>query len=52
MNELHNAARETPPPPPSPPPPVSIEQLLAMQNELIQVLSENLVQCEVCPPHR
>jgi hypothetical protein len=39
-NDLHNAARGTPPPPP---PPVSLEQLLAMQNELMRVLTENLV---------
>jgi hypothetical protein len=48
-NELHNAARRTPPPPP---PPVSLEQLLAMQNELMRVLTENLVQHEVRPPYR
>jgi hypothetical protein len=29
MNELRNAARETPLPPPPPPPTVSLEQLLA-----------------------
>jgi hypothetical protein len=52
MNELRNAARGTPPPPPPPPLPVSIEQLLATQNELMRVLTENLVQCEACPPHR
>jgi hypothetical protein len=52
-NELHNAVRGTPPPPPPPPlPPMSIEQLLTTQNELIMELMENLVQCEVCPPHR
>jgi hypothetical protein len=43
MNELRNAAHGTPPPPPPPPPLVSIEQLLAMQNELMRVLMENLV---------
>jgi hypothetical protein len=43
MNELHNAACGTPPPQPPPPPPVSLEQLLAMQNELMRVLTENLV---------
>jgi hypothetical protein len=44
MNELHNAAHEIPPPPPPPPPPpVSLEQLLATQNELMRVLTENLV---------
>jgi hypothetical protein len=43
MNELRNAARGTPPPPPPPPPPVSLEQLLAMQNKLMRVLTENLV---------
>jgi hypothetical protein len=31
---------------------VSIEQLLAAQNELMRVLTENLMQREVCPPHR
>jgi hypothetical protein len=52
MNELRNAARGTPPPPLPPPPPVSLEQLLATQNELMRVLTENLVQHEVHPPHR
>jgi hypothetical protein len=52
MNELHNAARGTTPPPPPPPPPISLEQLLATQNELMRVLMENLVQHEVRPPHR
>jgi hypothetical protein len=47
-NELRNAARGTPPPPL---PPVSLEQLLATQNELMRVLTENLVQHEVRPPH-
>jgi hypothetical protein len=51
-NKLLNAACRTPPPPPPPPPPVSIEQLLSMQNELMRVLTENLMQREVCPPHR
>jgi hypothetical protein len=41
VNELHNAARGSPPPPP--PLLMSIEQLLATQNELMQVLIENLV---------
>jgi hypothetical protein len=50
-NELHNAARETTPPSPPPPPPVSIKQLLATQNKLIRVLTENLVKREVRPPH-
>jgi hypothetical protein len=50
-NELHNAARGTPSPPPPPISPVSIEQLLATQNELLWVLTENLMQREVCPPH-
>jgi hypothetical protein len=50
VNELCNAARGTPPPSP-PPPPVSLEQLLAMQNELMRVLTENLVQHEAHPPH-
>jgi hypothetical protein len=49
-NELRNAARGTPPPPPPPPPLVSLEQL--PQNELMRVLTENLVQREVRPPHR
>jgi hypothetical protein len=40
-NELRNASRGTPPPPPPPPPPVSLEQLLAMQNELMRVLTKN-----------
>jgi hypothetical protein len=48
MNELHNAARGTPPPPP---PPVSLEQLLATQNELMGVLTENLMQREARSPH-
>jgi hypothetical protein len=52
MNELHNAARRTPPPLPPPPSPVNLEQLLVTQNELIRVLTENLVQCEARPPHR
>jgi hypothetical protein len=52
MNELCNTAHGTPPPPPPPPPPVSIEQLLATQNELMQVLMENFVLCEMRPPHR
>jgi hypothetical protein len=47
-NELRNAARRTPPPPLSP---VSLEQLLATQNELMRVLTESLVQHEVRPPH-
>jgi hypothetical protein len=38
-------------PPPPPPLSVSIERLLATQNELMRVLMENLVQCEVHPPH-
>jgi hypothetical protein len=46
------AAPRSPSPPPPPPPPVSIEQLLATQNELMQVLTENLVQCVVRQPHR
>jgi hypothetical protein len=48
-NELRNAARGTPPPPSSP---ISLEQLLATQNELMRLLTENLVQCEVRSPHR
>jgi hypothetical protein len=32
--------------------PVSLEQLLAMQNELMRVLMENVVQREVHPLHR
>jgi hypothetical protein len=40
-----------PPPPPPPPPSVSIEQLLATQNDLMRMLMENLVQHEVLPPH-
>jgi hypothetical protein len=45
MNELRNAARGTPPPP------VSLELLLATQNELMRVLTKNLVQREVSSPH-
>jgi hypothetical protein len=45
----HGAAPEPPPPPP--PPPVSIEQLLATQNELKQVLTENLMHRGRCQPH-
>jgi hypothetical protein len=41
--ELCNAAHGTPPPPPPPPLPVSLEQLLATENELMRVLTENLV---------
>jgi hypothetical protein len=48
-NELRNAARGTPPPPP--PPLMSLEQLLATQNELMRVLTENLMQHEARPPH-
>jgi hypothetical protein len=51
-NELCNAAHGTPPPPPPPPPLVSLKELLAMQNELMRVLMENLVQHEARPPHR
>jgi hypothetical protein len=50
MNELLNAAHGTPPPPPPPPPLVSLEQLMATQNELMRVLMENLMQHEACPP--
>jgi hypothetical protein len=46
-NELRNATRGTPPPPLPPLPPVSLEQLLATQNELMRLLTENLVQREV-----
>jgi hypothetical protein len=49
MNELLNAAHGTPPPPPPPPPLVSLEQLMATQNELMRVLMENLMQ-RACPP--
>jgi hypothetical protein len=42
-NELPNATRGTPPPPPPPPPLMSIEKLLAMQKQLMRVLTENLV---------
>jgi hypothetical protein len=51
-DELRNAAHGTPSPAPPPLSPVSIKQLLATQNELMRVLTENLVQCEVHPPHR
>jgi hypothetical protein len=47
-NELRNAAHRTPPPPP---PPVSLKQLLATQNELMRVPTENLMQREVRLPH-
>jgi hypothetical protein len=50
-NELRDAACGTPPPPPPPLQPVSIEHVLAMQNELMRVLMENLVQREVRLPH-
>jgi hypothetical protein len=43
----HGAAPASPPPPP----PVSIEQMLATQNDLMQVLMENLVNGGVCQPH-
>jgi hypothetical protein len=42
---------ELPPPPPPLPSPVSLEQLLAMQNELMQVLMENLIHRGGCQPH-
>jgi hypothetical protein len=46
------SAPELPPPPPPPHPPlVSLEQLLAMQNELMWVLTENLVHCGGHQPH-
>jgi hypothetical protein len=48
-NELRNTARGTPLPPPPPLPPVSLDQLLSTQNEFKRVLTENLVQCELCP---
>jgi hypothetical protein len=51
MNELHSVAHGTPSLPPPPPPPMSIEQLLATQNELKRVLTENLMQREVRMPH-
>jgi hypothetical protein len=44
-------APEAPPLPPSPLPPVSIEQLLATQNELMRVLMENLMHRGVRQPH-
>jgi hypothetical protein len=43
MNELRNATHGTTLPPPPPPSPVSLEQLLATQNELMRVLTENLM---------
>jgi hypothetical protein len=51
MNELRNVVHRTLPPPPPPLPCVSLEQLLATQNELMRVLTENLIKCEVCTPH-
>jgi hypothetical protein len=39
----HGAAPEAPPPPPPPPQPMSIEQLLATQNKLMRVLTDNLM---------
>jgi hypothetical protein len=45
------AALASPPLPPPPPPPVSIEQLLATQNELMRVLIENLMHRGVHQPH-
>jgi hypothetical protein len=42
----HGPAPEAPPPPP-----VSIEQLLAMQNGLMRVLTENLMHRGVHQPH-
>jgi hypothetical protein len=51
-NELRNTAHGTPPPPLPPSPPVSLELLLATQNELMRVLTENLVQHGVRQPHR
>jgi hypothetical protein len=39
------------PAPKAPPPPMSIEQLLAMQNELMWVLTENLMHHGVRQPH-
>jgi hypothetical protein len=38
-------------PPPPPPSPMSLEQLLAMQNELMWVLTENLMHCGVHQSH-
>jgi hypothetical protein len=42
------ATRPRGPAPEFPPPPVSIEKLLATQNELMQVPTENLVHHGVC----
>jgi hypothetical protein len=44
-------AHASPQPPPPPPPPVSIERLLATQNELMWVLTENLVHRGGRQPH-
>jgi hypothetical protein len=44
----HGPAPASPPPPP---PPVSIKHLLATQNELMQVLTENLVHRGMHQPH-
>jgi hypothetical protein len=49
-NELRNSARGTPPPPAPPPLPVSLDQLLATQNELMRVLTENLVHVRHARP--
>jgi hypothetical protein len=50
-NELRNAAHGTSSPPPPPLPPMSLEQLLAIQNELMRVLTENLMQREARLSH-
>jgi hypothetical protein len=44
-------APTSPPPPMPPPPPMSIKQLLATQNELMQVLMENLTHRGGHQPH-
>jgi hypothetical protein len=47
----HGTAPTSPPPPPPPLPTVSIEQLLATQNELMRVLTENLMHRGGHQPH-
>jgi hypothetical protein len=48
---LRGPTLEAPPPPLPPLPPVSIKQLVATQNELMWVLTENLMHHGVHQPH-